>query len=192
MELEIQSAKLVLSIVDKETGEIITRETTLGDFKEVKKSSSSSGTRTRKPKDDGDPNPKATLLEGKIQLNNAAMELTGWEAEMKIDIRFNKEGKKITPIMLEDLSKGNRLTKTNTISCRGSKHDNLSEYGSVFDVVPYEGKEGWFKLIGDAPQKEDDTVEIPDEISNPDDEDNIDVDDSGIEAADIDFNLDED
>ena len=39
MELEIQSAKLVLSIVDKETGEIITREATLGDFKEVKKAS---------------------------------------------------------------------------------------------------------------------------------------------------------
>lgn len=189
MELEIQSAKLVLSIVDKETGEIITREATLGDFKEVKKSSSSSGTRTRKPKDDGDPNPKATLLEGKIQLNNAAMELTGWEAEMKIDIRFEKKGKQITPIMLEDMAKGNRLTKTNTISCRGSKHDNLSEYGSVFDVVPYEGKDGWFKLVGDAPQKEDDTVEIPDEISDPE-EDEVDVDADGVEAADIDFNLD--
>lgn len=189
MELEIQSAKLVLSIVDKETGEIITREATLGDFKEVKKSSSSSGTRTRKPKDDGDPNPKATLLEGKIQLNNAAMELTGWEAEMKIDIRFEKKGKQITPIMLEDMAKGNRLTKTNTISCRGSKHDNLSEYGTVFDVVPYEGKDGWFKLIGDAPQKEDDTVEIPDEISDPE-EDEVDVDADGVEAADIDFNLD--
>ena len=189
MELEIQSAKLVLSIVDKETGEIITREATLGDFKEVKKSSSSSGTRTRKPKDDGDPNPKATLLEGKIQLNNAAMELTGWEAEMKIDIRFEKKGKQITPIMLEDMAKGNRLTKTNTISCRGSKHDNLSESGSVFEIVPYEGKDGWFKLIGDAPQKEDDTVEIPDEISNPE-EDEVDVDTDGVEAADIDFNLD--
>ena len=189
MELEIQSAKLVLSIVDKETGEIITREATLGDFKEVKKSSSSSGTRTRKPKDDGDPNPKATLLEGKIQLNNAAMELTGWDAEMKIDIRFEKKGKQITPIMLEDMAKGNRLTKTNTISCRGSKHDNLSEYGTVFDVVPYEGKDGWFKLVGDAPQKEDDTVEIPDEISDPE-EDEVDVDADGVEAADIDFNLD--
>jgi hypothetical protein len=189
MELEIQSAKLVLSIVDKETGEIITREATLGDFKEVKKSSSSSGTRTRKPKDDGDPNPKATLLEGKIQLNNAAMEVTGWEAEMKIDIRFEKKGKQITPIMLEDMAKGNRLTKTNTISCRGSKHDNLSEYGTVFDVVPYEGKDGWFKLVGDAPRKEDDTVEIPDEISDPE-EDEVDVDADGVEAADIDFNLD--
>ena len=188
MELEIQSAKLVLSIVDKETGEIITREATLGDFKEVKKSTSS-GTRTRKPKDDGNPNPKATLLEGKIQLNNAAMELTGWEAEMKIDIRFNKEGKKITPIMLEDLSKGNRLTKTNTISCRGSKHDNLAEYGIIFEVVPYEGKDGWFKLVGDAPQKEDDTVEIPEEIANPEDEE-LNVDEDGIEAAEVDFDLD--
>ena len=188
MELEIQSAKLVLSIVDKETGEIITREATLGDFKEVKKSTSTT-TRTRKPKDDGDPNPKATLLEGKIQLNNAAMELTGWEAEMKIDIRFNKEGKKITPILLEDLSKGNRLTKTNTISCRGSKHDNLAEYGTIFDVVPYEGKDGWFKLVGNAPEKEDDTVDIPEEIANPSDED-LDVDEDGVEAADISFDLD--
>ena len=117
------------------------------------------------------------------------MELTGWEAEMKIDIRFNKEGKKITPIMLEDLSKGNRLTKTNTISCRGSKHDNLAEYGTVFDVVPYEGKDGWFKLVGDAPEKEDDTVDIPEEIANPSDED-LDVDEDGVEAADISFDLD--
>ena len=188
MELEIQSAKLVLSIVDKETGEIITREATLGDFKEVKKSSSSSGTRTRKPKDD-DPNPKATLLEGKIQLNNAAMELTGWEAEMKIDIRFLKKGRVIIPVMLEDPAKGNRLTKTNTISCRGSKHDNLAEYGTVFEVVAYEEKEGWFKLVGDAPQKEDDIIDVPEEISNPDENEDINVDD-GIEAGDIDFDLD--
>jgi hypothetical protein len=188
MNLEIQSAKLILSIVDTETGELITREATLGDFKEVKKSTST-GTRTRKPKDE-DPNPKATLLEGKIQLNNAAMQLTGWEAEDKIDIRFEKKGKQITPIMLQDLAKGNRLTKTNTISCRGSKHDNLAEYGTIFEVVPYDDKEGWFKLLGDAPQKEDDTVEIPEEISNPEEE--VDVDTEGIEAADIDFNLDVD
>ena len=189
MELEIQSAKLILSIVDKETGEIITREATLGDFKEVKKSTSTT-TRTRKPKDDGDPNPKATLLEGKIQLNNAAMELTGWEAEMKIDIRFEKQGRKITPIILEDEAKGNRLTKTFTISCRGSKHDNLAEYGSIFNVVPYEGKDGWFKLLGDIPEKEDDIVDIPEELTNPDEEESIDVDNEGIEAGDINFNLD--
>ena len=182
--MKINSAKLIVEILDETTGELITREATLGDFKEVKKSTS---TRTRKPKDDGDPNPKATLLEGKIQLNNAAMELTGWEAEMKIDICFEKQGRKITPILKEDEAKGNRLTKTNTISCRGSKHDNLAEYGTIFELVPYEGKDGWFKLKGDAPEKEDDIIDVPEEISNPEEEED-DID--GTEAADIDFDLD--
>ena len=187
MELEIQSAKLILSIVDKETGEIITREATLGDFKEVKKSTST-GTRTKKPKDT-DPVAKITLLEGKIQMNNACVELVGWEPEMKIDIRFEKQGRKITPIILEDEAKGNRLTKTFTVSCRGSKHDNLAEYGSVFNVVPYEGKDGWFKLLGDAPEKEDDIIDVPEELTAPEEEE-VDVDDNGVEAADIDFDLD--
>lgn len=115
--MEIQSAKLIITVVDETTGELITREATLGDFKEVKKSTSS-GTRTRKPKDT-DPVAKITLLEGKIQMNNACVELVGWEPEMKIDIRFEKQGRKITPIILEDEAKGNRLTKTFTVSCRG-------------------------------------------------------------------------
>ena len=50
-----------------------------------------------------------------------------------------------------------------------SKHDNLAEFGTVFEVIPYEGKEGYFKLIGDAPQKEDDIIEVPEEIEDPDD-----------------------
>lgn len=182
--IEIQSAKLVLSLVDTETGELITREATLGDFKEVKKTSTT--TRTRKSKDDN-PNPVITLLEGKIQMNNACVELVGWEPEMKIDIVFEKQGRKVTPIIKEDTAKGNRLTKTFTVSCRGSKHDNLAEYGTTFDVVPYDGHDGWFKLIGNVPQKEDDVVDIPEEISNPDDDL-----DEGVEAADIDFDLDED
>lgn len=184
MNIEIQSAKLILSLVDTETGEIMTKEATLGDFKETKKTT----TRTKKPKDDGNPNPTATLLEGKIQLNNAAMELVGWEADDKIDIRFEKQGRKITPLMMEDLAKGNRLTKTNTISCRGAKHDNLAEYGTVFNVVPYEGHDGWFKLIGDAPEKEDDIIDVPEEINNP--EEDLDID-AGIEAGDISFDLDD-
>lgn len=176
--IEIQSAKLVLSLVDTETGELITREATLGDFKEVKKSTS---TRTRKPKDDGSTEPKAELLEGKIQLNNRAMELTGWEADMKIDIRFEKQGRKMTPILCEDPSKGNRLTKTNTISCRGSKHENLSEYGTIFDLVEYDGHPGWFKLLGNAPEKEDDIIDVPEEIASDEDLDGIEIDDVDFE-----------
>lgn len=186
MNLEIQSVKLILSLVDTETGEIMTKEATLGDFKDITKKATTS-TRTKKQKDT-DPNPKITLLEGKIQMNNACVELVGWEPEMKIDICFEKQGRKITPIIKEDEAKGNRLTKTFTVSCRGSKHDNLAEYGTVFNVVPYESHDGWFKLLGDAPEKEDDIIDVPEEISNPDEDMNL--NEKGVEAADIDFDLD--
>ena len=132
MAWNINSAKLIVEIIDDSTGEIITREATLGDFKEVVKKSTS--TRSKKPKDD-DPVAKVTLLEGKVQLNNAAVELTGFEPEMKIDIQFEKKGRVTTPVMMQKDS-GNRLTKTYTISCRGSKHDNLAEYGDIFEVIP--------------------------------------------------------
>lgn len=181
MELEIQSAKLVLSIVDKETGELITRETTLGDFKEVTKKANT--TRTKKVKDDGESTPMIHLLEGKWQLNNKAVELTGFEPETKLDIKFEKKGRTTTPVLCEDLKSGNRLTKTFTVSCRGSKHDNLAEYGDVFEVIPYDGKEGYFKLVGNAPQAENDIVDIPEEITNPE-EFNV-KDDSGVDIGDF-------
>ena len=73
--MKINSAKLIVEILDESTGELITREATLGDFKEVTKKATT--TRTRKPKDDGDPNPKAKLLEGKIQLNCYAINWMG-------------------------------------------------------------------------------------------------------------------
>lgn len=163
---EINSAKLIIEFVNQETGELFTREATLGDFKEVKKTT----TRTKKSKDDGSTEPKVILLDGKIQLNSRAVELCGWEPEAKIDIRFDKKGKKMTPVMGEDPSKGNRLTKTYTISCRGSKHDNLKDFGTEFNVVPYEGKDGWFKLIGEN-QPEDDIIEVPEEIIDPEESD---------------------
>ena len=184
MELEIQSAKLILSIVDKETGEIITREATLGDFKEVTKKATT--TRTRKAKTDDEPTPMIHLLEGKWQLNTKAIELTGFEPEMKLDIKFEKKGRNTTPVLCEDEKSGNRLTKTFTVSCRGSKHDNLAEYGDTFEVIPYEGKDGYFKLMGNI-QKEDDVIDIPDEISNPEEND---LDISEENGTEIDFDLD--
>lgn len=181
--MEIQSAKLIITVVDETTGELITREATLGNFKEVKKSTT---TRTKKSKDDGSTEPKLTLLEGKVQLNNRAAELVGWEPDEKIDIAFEKVGRKVTPVMYADDKKGNRLTKTFTISCRGSKHDNLSEYGTVFDVIPYEGKEGYFKLIGNN-IPEDDIIDVPEEITNPDD---LEItDESGVDNEDFELEL---
>lgn len=185
MAWNINSAKLVIEMVDDSTGELITREATLGDFKEVKKTT----TRTRKPKDDGSTKPQVILLEGKVQLNQRAQELTGWEPEMKIDIQFEKKGRITTPVMMPKDS-GNRLTKTFTVSCRGSKHDNLAEYGDTFDMVPYENKEGYFKLLGNN-VKEDDVIDVPEEITHPDELDEDNLDESGIDLEDFDLNLED-
>lgn len=180
--LEIESAKLVLSFIDTETGEIITKEATLGDFKDKKKSSS----RAKKPKDN-DPIAKLTLLDNKIQLNAAAVEMTGYTPDMKIDVKFEKKGRVITPVLCPDDKTGNRLTKTYTVSFRGSRHDNLSEHGTIFELIPYEDKEGWFKLKGDAPAKEDDIIDLPEELNDPE-EDDLGLDVPSIDN--IDFNLD--
>ena len=166
MAWNINSAKLTIEIVDDTTGEIITREATLGDFKEV--TAKKKATSSKKPKDDGDPVAKVMLLDGKVQLNNSAINLTGYEPDMKIDIKFEKKGKKQIPVMMQADS-GNRLTKSYTISCRGSKHDNLLEYGDVFELEPYPEKDGYFYLKGNK-AIEDDIIEVPQEISEPEDD----------------------
>ena len=167
MNLEIQSAKFILSLVDTETGEIITREATLGDFKEV--TAKKKATSSKKPKDDGDPIAKVMLLDGKVQLNTAAINLTGYEPDMKIDIKFDKKGKKQIPVMMREENSGNRLTKSYTISCRGSRHDDLLKYGDVFELEPYPEKDGYFYLKGNK-AIEDDIIEVPQEISEPEDD----------------------
>ena len=179
--LEIQSSKIVLTLVDTETGELFTKEATFGDFKEVTKKATT--TRTRKPKTDDEPTPMLHVLEGKIQMNTKAQELCGFEPEQKIDIKFEKRGRVITPVMCVDDKNGNRLTKTYTISCRGQKRENLIQYGDTFEVIPYEGKEGYFKLIGNVEQPEDDIVDVPEEITSVDDID------SSIDLDNLDFSF---
>jgi len=164
--MKINSAKLIVEILDESTGELITREATLGDFKEV--ATKKKATSSKKPKDDGDPVAKVMLLDGKVQLNTAAINLTGFEPDMKIDIKFEKKGKKQIPVMMQADS-GNRLTKSYTISCRGSKHDNLLEYGDIFELEPYPEKDGYFYLKGNK-AIEDDIIEVPQEISEPEDD----------------------
>ena len=179
--IKIIKQTLVTQFVDDSTGEVFeeTREFLDDSIKPKRKSS----TRTKKNSDD-DPIAKITLLEGKWQMNNACIELTKFDPEQKINVLFEKKGKTTTPVLCEDEKAGNRLTKTFTVSCRGSKHDNLAEFGTVFEVIPYEGKEGYFKLIGDAPQKEDDIIEVPEEIEDPDDiidDDSQDMEDFELE-----------
>ena len=163
--IKIIKQTLVTEFVDDKTGEIFedSREFLDDSIKPKKKSS----TKTKKIQDN-DPNPKVMLLDGKIQLNNSAINLTGYEPDMKIDIKFEKKGKKQIPVMMQADS-GNRLTKSYTISCRGSKHDNLLEHGDVFELEPYPEKDGYFYLKGNK-AIEDDIIEVPQEISEPEDD----------------------
>lgn len=181
MAIKINSIKVVTEFVDDTTGEIFSDERVLGEETKKERKPRSS----RKPKDDGDPVAKVVLLDNKLQFNNSAIELTGFEPDDKILVQFEKKGRVVTPVISQN-EKGNRLTKTYTVSFRGSQHDNLAEYGTVFEVLPY--NEEMFKLKGDAPEKEDDIIDLPEEIENPEEfEDELDVDSIDVDNISFDF-----
>lgn len=184
--IKIVKQTLYTQWVDQSTGELFeeTREFLDDTIKVPKKTSRSS---SKKPKDT-DVDPKVYLEDNKIRLNNKAVELTGFEPEQKINILFEKKGKTITPTICLDDKNGNRLTKTYTISCRGSRHDNLAEYGDIFEVIPYDGKDGYFKLKGNL-EKEDDIIDIPEEISVDDDDNEDIIDNDEIDAGDFELDL---
>ena len=71
-----------------------------------------------------------------------------------------------------------------------SKHDNLAEFGDTFEVIPYEGKENYFKLKGNS-EKEDDIIDVPEEIIDPEkfsDEETIN-DETGVDMSDFDLDI---
>lgn len=98
--------------------------------------------------------PQLTLEDNKYRLNTAAIELMGVSAESKIDIKYEKQGKTMIPVIGTDEAfgtrGGNRLTKSNTVACRGSKHEELIKYGNIFQIIPHDSKAGLFILKGDA------------------------------------------
>ena len=115
--------------------------------------------------------PQLTLEDNKYRLNTAAIELMGVSAESKIDIKYEKQGKSMIPVIGSDEAFGtrcgNRLTKSNTVACRGSKHEELIKYGTVFQIVPHDSKAGLFILKGDAQVDTldgDENVNIDEEI----------------------------
>ena len=69
--------------------------------------------------------PKLILESNKYQLTQAAVELMGVEPDDKIDIKYEKQGKNITPVIGSDetfgTKQGNKLTKSFTVACRGRK-----------------------------------------------------------------------
>lgn len=164
---------------DTETGDIkcINREVINDDIKPVKKAS----TPKKKSSKNESSEPQIILEDNKYTLNSAAVELMGVEPDDRLDIKFEKNGKLMIPIIGTNESfgtkAGNRLTKSFTVSCRGKANDELQNYGTIFTLSAHPTKEGLFVMQGDkAPEAVvDNKVEIKDDASEVEVE--IDLDD---------------
>lgn len=133
---EIVEHKLISRSVDKSNFELV-------EAKPRKKAS--------KKKEESN-KPELILEANKITLNTAALELINADAGEKIGISYMKINKNLIPVLEIGAKDGCKLTKSGTVSCRGSKNTELSKYGDTFEVVQYENKEGIFFLYGNAEQ----------------------------------------
>lgn len=129
--------------VDTETGEILETKLLSKDVSTPKSSS--------KPKEKSDNSaPKLILEENKYRLTSSAVELLQLEDTDKVAIKYESGKNGSVPVIGSNrafgISSGNKLTKSNTVACRGSNHDELAKYGTEFTLVPHPSKEGLFIL----------------------------------------------
>lgn len=114
--------------------------------------------------DDGK-GPTLTLEDSKYVLNKSAVDLLKVAPGDKLDIKYEKEGHDIRPIIGKNTTfgtqSGNRITKTYTVSCKGKPRIELSKYGDTFEILPHPIKEGLFLLKGNAIVNEE--VKIPED-----------------------------
>ena len=136
--------------VDTETGEMttkcISRKVDKSNF-EISESKPKRKIVT--PKEESS-NPTLVLEDNKYCLNQAAINLMGVNPDDKLDIKYEKQGKVMVPVIGTDevfgTRSGCRLTKSHTVSCRGSKNTELAKFGTEFTIVPHSSKEGLFIL----------------------------------------------
>ena len=164
--------------VDENTGEI----TFIGK-EEITVDTATSTKRQAKPvKVEANIEPLITLDSNKLVLTTGAVDMMNICPDCRVDIKYKKKDKVSVPVIGTDAAfgtkGGNKLTKTNTVSFRGSANDKLAEYGSVFKLEPSED-EGIFYLIGDKMNKpiEDEAIDIEGEL-DLDSLEELDIDDS--------------
>ena len=164
--------------VDENTGEI----TFIGK-EEITVDTATSTKRQAKPvKVEANIEPLITLDTNNLGLTTGAVDMMKICPDCRVDIKYKKKDKVSVPVIGTDAAfgtkGGNKLTKTNTVSFRGSANEKLAEYGSVFKLEPSED-EGIFYLIGDKMNKpiEDEAIDIEGEL-DLDSLEELDIDDS--------------
>lgn len=136
--------------VDTETGEVL--ETKLIDRSVNKPVKAMKATANEAVQDD-DKEPKLYLEDNKCRLNSKAVSLMGISPGDKLDIKYDDGKNGSVPIIGTDeafgTKGGNKLTKSNTIACRGSKNEELSKYGKEFVLAVHPLKAGLFVLTSE-------------------------------------------
>ena len=136
--------------VDTETGEVL--ETKLIDRSINKPVKAMKATASEAVQDD-DKEPKLYLEDNKCRLNSKAVSLMGISPGDKLDIKYDDGKNGSVPIIGTDeafgTKGGNKLTKSNTIACRGSKNEELSKYGKEFVLATHPSKAGLFVLTSE-------------------------------------------
>ena len=131
--------------VDTETGEVL--ETKLIDRSVNKPVKAMKATANEAVQDD-DKEPKLYLEDNKCRLNSKAISLMGISPGDKLDIKYDDGKNGSVPIIGTDeafgTKGGNKLTKSNTIACRGSKNEELSKYGKEFILDAHPSQAGLF------------------------------------------------
>lgn len=137
-----------------------------------------------------------TREDNKLVFNNKAVADMELEYQDRVVLKYEKmKGSKVPmPVVGKDISfdeegSGNKVTKTNTVSCRGKANDVLKEYGSEFTLELL--REGIWKLVSTDGSSPVDTYEsIIDQADETAEELGIFTeDDSDTEILDMSFNL---
>lgn len=104
----------------------------------------------RKPSKDEEKTPKLILEDNKYRLNSAAVELMELDENSRLSIRYEQGKGGDIPLIEVDEKNGNKITKSNTVACRGSKNEELSKYGTEFTLVAHPNRPGLFILTSDS------------------------------------------
>lgn len=112
--------------VDTETGEMTTKciKRTV-DKANFEVSEAAPKKAAKKAKKEESSSPQLILEDNKYCLNSAAVMLMGVTPDDKLDIKYEKRGSTMVPVIGTDeafkTKGGNKLTKSNTVACRGRK-----------------------------------------------------------------------
>ncbi len=93
--------------------------------------------------------PIITLDPNKLIFNNKAVADLELEYEDRVVIEWKKVGasKILVPTIRKDDEAGNKVTKSNTVVCKGKANTVLAEKGTEFTIVPFGDIEGVWRLV---------------------------------------------